>query len=277
MRAGLRLTALLGFFAFLALPSAGGAAPAPDKSKASYWIKEAEQLYQAGRFHEAAEALLKAQKLEPHPRLIYNIARAYDQAGELMGALDYYQQYVNSKEGTDVQLLKRSALAIDRLQKLLRQQEEQRANSEAERQRLMEETRVAQERAGAEAAAKRKAEEENQERARAQLQASIQGYQRGRTVSLVAGGAALAGVVAGAVFGILATQSKADFVEAADVAAKQQAEGLTRQRALIADVGFAVGLAGAVTAFLTYPRGLDPAKGTVLTLGPGSARLEVKF
>lgn len=277
MRSGLRLTALLGLCAFLALPPEGGAAPAPDKNKASYWIKEAEQLYQAGRFHEAAEALLKAQKLEPHPRIIYNIARAYDQAGELMGALNYYQQYVNSKEGTDVQLLKRSAQAIDRLQKVLRQQEEQRANSEAERQRLMEETRLAQERADTESAAKRKAEEENQERARAQLQASIQGYQRSRTVSLVAGGAAVGGFVAGAVFGILATQAKADFVDAADVAAKQQAEGLTRQRAAIADVGFALGLAGAVTAFLTYPRGPDPAKGATLTLGPGSASLEVKF
>src|SRR5262245_51344628 len=100
MRSGIRLTCLFLTLGLGLLPASASAAK-PAKGGASSWIKEGERHYAAGRFLEAAEALLKAHKLEPNPRLTYNIAKAYDQAGELMGALNYYQQYVASKEGTD--------------------------------------------------------------------------------------------------------------------------------------------------------------------------------
>jgi tetratricopeptide (TPR) repeat protein len=278
MRSGIRLTCL--FLLSLGLgfpPASASAAPKPAKNSAASWIKEGERLYAAGRFHDAAEALIQANKLEPNPRLIYNIAKAYDQAGELMGALNYYQQYVANKEGTDVVLLKRSALAIDRLRGLLRQQEEERANAEAVRRQLVEETRMAEERANAEREAKRKALEENEARTQAELQGAVESYQRRRTIGYIAGGAALVGAVGGTVFGILASQSRARFVEAATVEEKREAEGLTRQRAIIADVGFALGAAGALTALLVYPRGPDPSKAVQVTLGPGSAGVEVRF
>lgn len=250
---------------------------AADKSAAARLVKEAGRLYEAARFEEAAETLLKAQKLNPHPRIVYNIARAYDQAGKLIAALKYYQQYVGSREGTDVKLLKRSALAIERLRGLLRQQEEQRASEEAERRRLTEEARLAQERAQAEAEAKRRAEEEAAARARAELERAVQDHQRARTQAYMAGGVGLAGVVVGVVSGILAGQSKAEFVAAPDVERKRELEVVTWQRAVIADVGFGVGVAGAVAAFLLHPRGEPPGRTARLLLSPAGAGVEVKF
>src|SRR4051812_12608315 len=93
-------------------------------------VHEAERLYQQGRYHDAAERLKEAEALSPNPRLVYNIARAYEQAGELNLALQYYQQYVNSPEGTDPTLLKRSSLAIDRLHGLITEQNASAAEQE---------------------------------------------------------------------------------------------------------------------------------------------------
>src|SRR4051794_10001770 len=100
----MRPFALLLLAGMLLAPSTGWTRAAPDKGSSGYWVKEGEKLYQAGKYREAAEALIKAQNLEPNPRLIYNIARAFDQAGDVVTALQYYQQYVGSAEGTDATL-----------------------------------------------------------------------------------------------------------------------------------------------------------------------------
>src|SRR5947209_1819516 len=131
----MRFTARIGLLLILGTTAASAAHGATRRERTTALIREGERLYQSGQYKQAAETLIKAQALEPDPRLVYNIARAYDQAGELDLALDYYQRYVNSTEGTDPTLLKRSALSIERLRGLLaREEQSQKAREELERQ-----------------------------------------------------------------------------------------------------------------------------------------------
>ncbi|MGZ3458047.1 MAG: tetratricopeptide repeat protein, partial [Archangium sp.] len=117
------------------------AAPAharPDGSRnAKELIKQAGRLYDQKQYLEAAALLEKATESMNDSRLIYNLARAYDQAGKTQQALSNYEKYLT--DGEDAQLRKRSRSAIDRLRL---QQEKERAEAEAaaaERQRLQQE------------------------------------------------------------------------------------------------------------------------------------------
>lgn len=260
----------------LLLVSSPGWAAKPSEKSAAAYVKEGERLYQAGKYREAAEVLLKAQAIDPHPRLIFNIAYSYDLAGDLPQALEYYQKYVSSPEGTDPALLKRSARNIDRIRSLLRQQEEERAAHEAERRRLAEEAQRAQERAETEAEAKRKAEAETVARRQAAAEEQTKAYERARLGAYVAGGGALLGLGAGISFGVMASASKSQFTQAATVDDKQRLRLLTQQNALVADIGYGVALAAAVTAVLVYPKS-GPAPQARLLVAPNGAGVEVKF
>jgi len=262
----------------LLLSSTGFAAKGPEKSAAA-WRKDGERLYDARKYLEAAEALQRAQELEPHPKLVYNIARAYEQANELDLALKWYEAYTQSDErGTDPTLLKRSVLAIDRLRGLIRQRDEQRAAQEAERRRLGEETQKAQARAESEAQAKLRAEEETRVQRRAVVESERRNYERARMSAFVAGGGALLGLGVGTAFGVMANTSRARFNDAQTVSDKQEFERQTRQNAVIADIGMGVGVAAAVTAFLLYPKGAPPAEPQArLLVAPHGAGVEVRF
>src|SRR4051794_41175050 len=131
--APVRLLALCCIVALVTLvPASALAKP----SKSATLMKEAEELYGKGEYREAAEKLKAANELEPHPKLIYNIARAYDQAGDNQLALDYYRQYVSSPADTDPALMKKANLAMDRLRALLAKEEAVRAAQDAERKKL---------------------------------------------------------------------------------------------------------------------------------------------
>jgi hypothetical protein len=61
---------------------------------------------------------------------------------------------------------------------------------------------------------------------------------------------------------------------------KEELAGNTRGKALLADIGFGVGLAGALTAIILYPKDGPPAEGEVrVTLAPrgAGAGMEVSF
>src|SRR4051812_22397420 len=90
--------------------------------KAAALVKEGDRLYRENKYREAAEALLKAKELEPAAVLLYNIARAFDQAGELVLALDNYRQFVG-QESADPALVKKANLAMDRLRTLVAKEE----------------------------------------------------------------------------------------------------------------------------------------------------------
>lgn len=243
-------------------------------------IREGEKLYQAGKYREAAEALKKAHELSPNPKLIYNIAVALENAGELREALSWYQQYVGATEGTDPTLLKRSARGIDRLQVLIKKEEQAQASADAERQKLTAEAEAARRRAEEEQLAARRAEEENRRQQQAEYERALKSYKRQRIAAFAVGGVAVAGVGAGVLFGMQARDSREQFDEARNLEDKQARADDTKSKALLADIGFGVGLAGAITAIILYPKEGPPVAGEVrVTLAPrgAGAGMEVSF
>ncbi|WP_224242527.1 tetratricopeptide repeat protein [Hyalangium gracile] len=244
-------------------------------------VKEGERLYNAGKYREAAEVLKKAQEAQPNPKLLYNIARSHEQAGDLKEALSYYQQYVGTKtEESDPTLLKRSALAIDRLRVLIDKEEKTAAAAEAERKRLQEEAEAARKKAEEEQAAARRAEEESRKQRAAEYERAMLSYRRSRLAAFGLGGLSAASVGAGIFFGLQARDARKTFDKATNVEGKETAADDVRGKALLADIGFGVGLAAAIGAIIVFPKEGPPAEGEVrMTLAPAGAGagVEVSF
>jgi tetratricopeptide (TPR) repeat protein len=241
-------------------------------------IKQAERLYDQKKYLEAAEALEKANEAMPDSRLIYNIARAYDQAGKAGEASFYYEKYLT--DGEDQQLRKRSRLAIDRLRLQQEKEEAASAVAEAERKRLQEEAAEAQRRAAAEREAAQRAEEASQLQLQAAYDDALTARRRMQVTSFALGGVAVAGASVGTLFGLQSRSARTTFNAATDPETKRTAADLTRSKALLADIGFGVGLASAVAAILLYPKEPLPEPGEArVTLAPhgAGAGVEVSF
>ncbi|MFE8595633.1 tetratricopeptide repeat protein [Archangium violaceum] len=226
-------------------------------------VKQAEKLYDQKKYLEAAALLEKANESLNDTRIVYNIARAYDQAGKETEAISYYEKYLT--DGEDAQLRKRSRLSLDRLRLQKEKEEKATAAAEAERKRMRAEAEEAQKRAEAERAEARRTDEANQQRLKVAYEDAQASRKRMQVTSIALGGVALAGVGVGAFFGVQANGSRTTFNSATELDQKLAAKSATRSSALIADIGFGVGLVGAVAAVLLYPK--EPVK------KPGKVRL----
>ena len=244
------------FIVLVALLSASAwAAPAAD-SKALGLAKDADRLYRDNRFREAAELLQQAWQLEPTPLYLYNIARAWEQAGQPHQALESYRAYLAQPSGlTDPELVKRAKVVMERL-------ETQRRADEA---RADEASRLArEERRAAEA----------KDRATREVQ---QGKVNERALSAyIAGGVSVAALGTSLVFALLASGSLSSFRKATTLVDKHTLEATTRGQALVTDLALLVGLAAAATAIVLYPKGAltspaQPAVSLQLTPAPGGA------
>ncbi len=275
----MRLAFLLSMVLLVSVPAPARAQKA--EKRAAALVKEGERLYNSGKYREAAEALKKAQDLQPNPKLIYNIARAYQRSGDLREALSWYQQYVGLKaEEADPSLLKKSAIAIDEIRVLLDKEAKTAAEAEAQRQRLQQEAEAARRKAEEEKAATLRAEEAVRQQRRAEQERAMADYRRSRVIAFSLGGVAAASVGAGVFFGLQAREARTRFDEATNLDRKQTAADDTRGKSLLADVGFGVGLAAAIGAIVVYPKGGPPAEGEVrMTLAPSGlgAGVEVSF
>jgi tetratricopeptide (TPR) repeat protein len=247
------------------------------RAQAASLVRQAQKLYQRGKYHDAAETLEKADALAPDPRLVFNIARAYDQAGELEKALDAYQRYVGSPQGTDATLLKRSSLAIDRLRGLIDQKEKAKAADEAAQRQLQEQADAAKRRAQEQTEAAEQARAQAQAQQRAQAEAQAHAQSRNQTLAYVASGLAVVGLGTGVVAGLSARSAKSDFNDAQTVEEKQSFQTSTQHRALLADVGFGVAIAGAVTAYLLWPRHSSVTVAPAVGSAGGGASMQVRF
>jgi tetratricopeptide (TPR) repeat protein len=234
---------------------ATGAQGAGSASKVPALVKEAERRYLAGDYAAAAELLVKAQAIEPNPRLVYDIARAYDQAGEADKALRYYQAYIGLRDGTDPPLVKRARLAEERLRRAPVQPTIQ-PDPEEQRQRAL-----------------------TQARERSAVESSRHAYDNALTKSYLLGGLAAAALTSGIVFGLSANAAKDQFSLASTVASKQGWKTTTAMRAGLADASFAVAAAAAVGVFFLYPRREPLTLSVAPQVGPGRAGLiaEVPF
>lgn len=252
--------------AFLVLALAGLAHAAPN-ARATALAKDAERLYKDGQYKEAAKLLEEAQGLEPNPKFLYNIARAYNQAGELQLALDAYRKYVSlPTSDSEPDLVKKANLSMDRLRQLLARQEADSRVRDAEKQRLEKEASDARARAEAEAekARRQKAQFDAKEKAQADSQAT---KANGRKVAaFVVGGVGVVGLALGLTFGLLSNGSKQAFRAATLLSEKQLRQTETVTQAVVADVSLLVGVACAVTALILFPKG-EP-EGPVVTVAP---------
>jgi tetratricopeptide (TPR) repeat protein len=236
--------------------------------KATALAKQAEKAYKANQYQEAAELLGRAWDAAPVPKYLYNLARAHDQAGALEAAMQAYRRYVSlPPEDIEPELVRKSNLAMDRLRSLLTQKEADQKAQEAARQKLEVEARVARLRADEEARKAQQQRAEYEAKERAAREAAGHKASTRKVAAFAVGGAALAGLGVWGGFGIAATGSKAAFEQATTLADKRRLEATTRTQALVADVGLAVGLVGAVTAVLLYPKGVaGPPAPTAMTV-----------
>lgn len=235
-------------------------------------IKDGERLYKENRYLEAAQALKQAWALEPNPTLLYNIARALDQAGELKAALDGYRDFVGTPEA-DPALVKKANLAMDRLRTLVARNEADQKLQDAEKKRLEEEARRERARAEAEADKARATREAFEARERAALEGAASRGSGRRTAAFVLGGASLASFAVGIGVGLAANGSRSAFSLATTVDDKRRLEGETRARALVADLALVLGVASAVTAALVFP--WSAGASVALAPTPGGATVGV--
>lgn len=251
------------FFALLALP---GLAANP---KASQLAKDADRLYKDNKYKEAAETLKQAYEAEPAALYLYNIARAYDQAGELELSLEYYRKYVGlSSDETQPDLVKKANLAMDRLRTLVAKGEADKKLRDAEKQRLEDDAKKAEARADAEAAEARRQRREFEAKEKARREAEEQKMSTRKLGALIAGGVGVAGLGLALGFGIGAASNREAFRNAQTLAEKQRLEAATRTTAAVADISLLVGVAGAVTAVILFPRGGEPEKSVTVVLAP---------
>lgn len=231
-------------------------APAVEQSADSAdTLKEAERLYNVGKYQEAGALLEALNKKEPNPKLLYNIARAYDQAGELEKSLDYYQQYVGSKEGTDQTLLKRAVLSIDRLKGLIAKANEERKRQDEARLKAEEESKAAQEKANADAEAAKLALEAAEARRQTELAQTQKARSRNKTIAIGSGVVGVLALGGGTFMGLSARGSRTSFDTATTVADKRRFQDATKTQSLLADVAFGIGIAAVATAIFMWPKG----------------------
>jgi tetratricopeptide (TPR) repeat protein len=234
--------------------------------KATALAKDADRLYKENKYREAAALLKQAYDVEANPLYLYNIARAWDQAGELESALDTYRQYVGlPSDTTTPELVKKANLAMDRLRTLVARGEADKKVNDAEKKRLEDDKAKAESRAEQEArvAAEQKRAFDAKERAARESQQSTLGTRK--LVSLIVGGVGVVSLGTSLVFALLANGSRNAFRVATTLNDKTLLEGATRGQALACDLTLLVGVAAAVTAVVLFPRGDQPVS---LLLGP---------
>ncbi|MEO1272177.1 MAG: PEGA domain-containing protein [Myxococcota bacterium] len=90
------LLAVVVGFALVAV-TASPALAQSDRERARQIVVEGQRNFKEGRYQEAASQFLEAFQLDPHPVIMYNVARSYEEAGELIQALKYYRQAIQQR------------------------------------------------------------------------------------------------------------------------------------------------------------------------------------
>jgi iron complex outermembrane receptor protein len=78
----------------LALCLSAGTALADARLEARRHFRNGMSLIAQGKFDQGISELLEAYAIKPHPNVLYNIARAYSDAGRVTEAVDYYRRYL---------------------------------------------------------------------------------------------------------------------------------------------------------------------------------------
>lgn len=96
MLSRLRASVVWPLLAFAVTTSFAPSASADARTEARAHFKKGMDAIAAGRFDEGIPELEKAYEILPHPNVLYNIARAHAEAGNLEKAIDYYKRYLET-------------------------------------------------------------------------------------------------------------------------------------------------------------------------------------
>lgn len=237
--------------------------------KASALAKEADRLYKDNRYKDAAETLKQAYDAEATPLYLYNIARAYDQAGELELSQDYYRRYVGLPAGeTQPDLVKKANLAMDRIRTLLARAAADKSARDSEKQKLEDDARKAEARADAEASEARRQRREFEAKEKERKDAEEKKLNTRKLGTIIAGGGAALGLGLALSFGIATNVNRDAFRKAATLPEKQRLEAETRGTAAAADISLVIGLAAAVTTVILFPKGEELERSVSVALAP---------
>ena len=236
----------------------------PRSDRVTGWVTEAEQLYLAGKYHQAAELLLKAQAEEPNPRLVYDIARAFEKAGELEEAQDYYQAYLRGKSGTDAACWSRGPRSPWRASEPFWRMRNSCAGSDRSPRRHW---------SSAASASSLEARE------RSAVEASRQNRDTALWQAWALGGLSVVTLGTGITFAVSAGRAKDQFNHATTVPSKQAWSNTTSLRAGLADASFVVAVAAGVAAFSVYPKGrpVTASVGPLVLEGGGGFLAQVRY
>lgn len=230
--------------------------------------QDASRAFGAGEYEKAARLLEQLLEVEPLPTAIFNLGRAWDQAGEPKKAIEAFRRYV-SLPATDTkpQQVEQANKAMDRLRVLIARDEANKHIAATEKERLEGEVKAARERADAEAEAAMLQREALAVKEKAAREEAEKKTSTRKIIAWSVGGVGLAalGTSAGLAFG--AQGAKNDYRAATTLDDKQALRGKVETLALVTDVMLAVGVAAVVTAVVLYPGG-DAAGAAQVGLSP---------
>jgi tetratricopeptide (TPR) repeat protein len=91
------------FLPLLVIPLLLGAAPAraddASVAQAKQSFTQGAQAYREARYKDAIDLFLRANQLDPHPELIFNVGQAYEKLGDVPAALRSYREYLRLSPG----------------------------------------------------------------------------------------------------------------------------------------------------------------------------------
>lgn len=160
---------------------------------------QSEKLYRAGKFREAADLLEKAYALDPEPTLLFNRARALESAGDLAEAVVAYSLYLEKYPKA------KDRVTVERRIETMRSQLAERA--ELDRLRLEEAKRkeTPVEKPKSVELAPRDPALEHQQNAIVAKPIVVEPARSASPAPWIVAGAGVAGVITGAVLGVLAS------------------------------------------------------------------------
>ncbi len=231
-----------------AAPVSPPTTPAAAHARAAELFKKSVETYRSGDFKQTIDLLDEAYALEPQSVLLYNLARAHEGMGNSDAAIETYEKFLVQEPNA------KDRGAIEQRLTTLRRQRDERLALE-----------------------KRSAAQPAQ---RAEPAAPERRPYRRSVLPYVVGGVGVAGIAAGAVFGLMATSKRDDAVAAPGQREALDLEDDAKSRATLSNVSFVVGgvlLAAGVTWWLLD---LKASKSTAIAptmrvgLGPGLIHLE---
>ena len=221
--------------------------PKPEaEAQARNLTVQAKTAFDAGHFAEAAALLVRAYAASPSSTLLYNMGRAYQQAGERARAIDAYQRYLASESAPPDE---------GAIRHTIQQLKDESAKEQALAERAFREER------------------EKRQAQAARVEAEERAKHAPNALPWIVAGIGAGGLVAGGVFGALAMTAHRDAASAPEVDSALSKQSSAKSFATISNVAFIAGgtvaLSGLLWGILDLRAAARPDT-VSLALGPGS-------